>query len=118
VSQAPAGSRSRASRDAPAQAGLVRHVQQVRAQQQRASAVEVGVVVDEAGRDEAAGDVDHLRGVPAVRHDLGTAAHRLDAVAGHGHGLCPRPVGIARPDALADEREGDGASGRPLAGGV
>ena len=90
---------------APDERRLVRHVQQVDAEDERARPLEVRVVVDESRRDEAAAGVDDPRVRAAVPRDDLLAARGHDAVAANRDGFRRRPRRVARPDAGVREEQ-------------
>ena len=96
------------------QAGLVGDRQQVDPQDQLTGLVEVGVVVDEAGGDEAPRELDHPGLVATMGEDGLGVADRQDLFAAHRDRLRPRPVGVAGPHPGAGEDQaGVAGLGRP-----
>jgi hypothetical protein len=85
------------------QALRIGHLQEVDSEQKLSGPVEVGVIVDEAGREESSLEVHELGVLTPKRHDLPVGTHRHDDVAPHGHRLGPGTILVPGPHATRVE---------------
>ena len=82
-----------------------RGIAQLHARQLEAAVDEVDVIVDEAGHDEAAVQVDALRIFRRPGQHRVVRSHRHDAVSLDGDGVGEALGRIARPDLSVDQNE-------------
>ena len=94
-------------RDAGDEVRAVLRVAELDALQGESSGQEMGVAVDEAGKNERPAEVDELRPGAGERPQLGRLARREDPAVPDGHRLGPGPCGYSRPDLAVEQYEVD-----------